>query len=213
VSSSSLILVGGGGHCRAVIDLIALLKEHRIEGILDKKEHLGRTVSGYPIIGTDDMIPELVEQGHRFLVTAGQVNASSLRKQLFDAIVQAGGLLATIVSPLAYVSSNAELGAGIVIGHGAVVNTGAIIGANCIINTGAIVEHDARVAEHCHVATGAIVNGDCSVGTGSLIGSRAVLLQGVRIMDNCIIGAGAVVLRDVPQGLTVFGVPARPLMK
>lgn len=211
--SSSLILVGGGGHCRSVIDLVRAAGTYHIEGILDREENVGRIVAGCEIIGTDAMIGELARKGCSFLVTAGLVGRSSLRMNLFEAVRAVGGAVATVISPMAYVASDAELGAGCTVGHGAVVNSGARVGENCIVNTGAIIEHDATIGSHCHVATGAIVNGGCHVGASGMIGSRAVLLQGVRVGSECVVGAGAVVLRDVPGGRTVVGVPATSLNK
>jgi len=46
---------------------------------------------------------------------------------------------------------------------------------------------------------------------GASIGSGATILCGVTIGEGAIIGAGAVVTRDVPQGATAFGNPARVL--
>jgi acetyltransferase-like isoleucine patch superfamily enzyme len=48
------------------------------------------------------------------------------------------------------------------------------------------------------------------VGKRVAIGSGAVILGGVQIGDGAIVGAGAVVSRDVEDGTTVRGVPARP---
>jgi sugar O-acyltransferase (sialic acid O-acetyltransferase NeuD family) len=204
-----LILVGGGGHCRSVLDAIRLEGRWDVKGILDRADKAGSQVDGCPVIGDDDSIPGLASQGYSFLVTAGQVKDASLRLRLASLIRDAGGRLATVVSPRSYVASSAVIAPGAFIGHLAVVNAASRIGANTIINTCALVEHDAEVGAHCHVATGAIVNGECKVGDGSLIGSRAVLLQGVHVGIRCIVGAGAVVLRDVPDGRTAVGQPAR----
>jgi len=211
MSTSSLVLVGGGGHCRSVIDLIRSVGDYHIHGILDQQENIGKSVAGCVIIGTDAMIGALIEEGHSFVVTIGQVGRSSVRKNVFDSIRSAGGALVTVVSPRAYIAPDAQLGDGSTIGHGAVVNSGARVGQNCIVNTGAIIEHDAMVEAHCHIATGAIVNGGCVVGAASMIGSRAVLLQGISLGAGCVVGAGAVVLRDVAPGLTVVGVPANAI--
>ena len=48
---------------------------------------------------------------------------------------------------------------------------------------------------------------------GASIGSGAIVLGGVRIGAGALVGAGAVVSRDVPEGATVAGVPARALLR
>lgn len=211
MTKPTLILVGGGGHCRSVIDVIEAEGKWSIGGVLDREELVGQVVLGHRIIGTDAMIPELADLGHHFLITAGQVKDPGLRMRLHGLVEKAGGSLATVVSPLARSATGAVLGVGTVVCHFAVVNSDAQVGMNCIVNTGALVEHDARVGDHCHIATGAIVNGGCVVGARSFIGSRAVLVQAARVGENCVVGAGAVVLKDVGNAATVVGQPAREL--
>lgn len=47
-----LILIGGGGHCRSVIEAVESCGR-KIRGILDLPELIGTEVSGYPVIGSD----------------------------------------------------------------------------------------------------------------------------------------------------------------
>ena len=53
MNDKKIILVGGGGHCKSVID-VAESAGYSIGGILDIPELVGSTVLGYPVIGTDD---------------------------------------------------------------------------------------------------------------------------------------------------------------
>ena len=206
-----LILVGGGGHCQSVIDIIETAGKYEIIGILDQAHKVGQSVSGYPVVGTDDELASWIRLEICFLITVGQTNQHQTRFALFQKIQRAGGKWATAISPRAYVSPSATLGAGTTIMHDALVNTRARVGENTIINTQALVEHGASVGSHCHVATGAIVNGDCRVGDHVLIGSGAVLLQGTTIAKSAIIGAGAVVTRSLTEPGTYTGVPARKI--
>ena len=209
--NNKLILIGGGGHCQSVIDVIETTAQYEIVTILDKAHKVGQKVSGYEITESDDQLAALVRPGVRFLVTVGQIESSPVRSELFQRVQQAGGTFATIVSPRAYVSSRAVVGEGSVIMHDALVNAYARIGANTIINTKALVEHGTQVGDHCHVATGAIINGNCQLSDHVFIGSQATLVQGVSIGKGIVVGAGAVVTHSLAEPGTYAGVPARKI--
>ena len=198
-----LVLLGGGGHCRACIDVIEQQGEFRIAGIVDLPEHCGQSVLGYPIFASDGDLPGLLQQYRYFLVTVGQIKSCTPRKRLFDAIRAGGGELPVIVSPLAHVSPHASVGQGTIIMHHALVNTCASVGENCIINTKALVEHDAVVGNHCHISTGAILNGGVRVEDECFVGSGVVAREGVRIGQGTVIGCGGKVLHEIGQGYTV----------
>jgi sugar O-acyltransferase (sialic acid O-acetyltransferase NeuD family) len=186
----SLILVGGGGHCRSCIDVIEQHGGFRIAGILDLPETVGTSVLGYPIIGDDDRIEPLAAAQHGFLVTLGQIKSPDKRIALFERIKKCGGPLPSIVSPLAHVSCHAYIGEGTIIMHGALVNAGARIGRNCIINSKALVEHDVLVGDHCHVSTACVINGAVTVGEGSFLGSGVVTHESIEIGVRSVVGAG-----------------------
>lgn len=201
-----LILVGGGGHCKSVIEA-AESAGFRVYGVLDVPEQVGKKVLTIPVVGTDDDIPCYVEE-YDFVVTVGFIKAVELRLKLHDKICIAGGRLATIMASTAYVSKYASVGKGTVVLHQAVVNAGAIIGEGCIINTCADIEHDAVIGDYCHISTGAIVNGGCVVGARTFLGSQTVMVHGVSIVSDCIIGAGALVRKNVIKPGVYTGSPA-----
>ncbi len=188
--SRSLVLIGGGGHCKACIDVIEATGKWDILGILDLPERVGEKVLGYPIVGTDDDVAGFVAEGACFFITIGQIKTAQVRRHAYQQVKAAGGTLATIVSPLAYVSSSAVLGEGAIVMHRALVNACAVIGDNAIINSMALVEHDAMVGNHCHVSTAAIVNGGAKIGVGSFIGSNAAVIQEVAVPADTFIPAG-----------------------
>lgn len=194
----SLILIGGGGHCKACIDVIEQEGRYAIAGILDKEALIGTEVLGYPIIGTDEKIISLAAK-HSFLVSVGQIKKTTTRLAIFAKLKTADAQIATIVSPRAYLSPHATIGSGSIIMHGATINAGATIGNNCIINTHALVEHDAVIHDHCHIATGAIINGGAEIGAGTFIGSRAMIREGITIGTEVIVGGGIAVLQDIPS--------------
>lgn len=191
MDSKKLILVGGGGHCKSVID-VAESAGYQIKGILDVLENVENKVLGYSIIGTDDQIINYVDNAV-FIVTVGHIKDAALRIKLHQKIADAGGKLATIVASTAHVSKYAHIGEGTVVMHQAVVNADASIGRGCIINTFANIEHDAIIGDYCHISTGAMVNGNCIVGSETFLGSQSVMVNGIEITSGCVIGAGSLV--------------------
>ena len=186
-----LILVGGGGHCKSVID-VAESAGYNILGILDKPEEVGKQVLAYKVIGTDDDIPQYVDKSE-FVITVGQIKSCAIRKKIAERIEAAGGKLATIVASDATVSKYATIGEGTVILHKCVVNADAKIGKNCIINTMANIEHEVEIGDFCHISTGVMVNGMTKVGGETFIGSGSVLYNCIEVPNNSIIPAGTIV--------------------
>ncbi len=204
--SRPLILVGGGGHCKSVIEA-AESAGLEIKGILDLPHTVGTRILGYEVIGCDDDIPNYVDHCD-FVITVGFIKNPGLRIKLHELIKSAGGNLATVVASTAYVSRHATLEEGTVVLHQASINAGAKIGKSVIINSCANIEHDAEVGNFCHVSTGAMINGDCKIGSGCFIGSQSVLANGVEITSGTIIGAGTVVIKNIFKAGLYVGNPA-----
>ena len=185
----NIVLVGGGGHCISVIDIIENGNEFNILGILDSNSKENNLL-GYKILGGDNLIPELVNENTYFLITVGQIKSSSTRKNIAKTLAKNNAKLGTVISSLSYVSKHAHIEEGSVIMNHAVVNAKAKIGKNCIINTKSNIEHGVSVGEFCHISTCAVVNGDSVVEKGSFIGSNATISNGILIKENSIISAG-----------------------
>lgn len=202
-----LILVGGGGHCKSVID-VAEQAGFEIHGILDLPESVGETILNYPIIGSDNRIVDFVND-YDFVVTVGQIKNSDLRKRIHRKILEAGGQLRTIISPKSHVSNYSKIEDGTVVLHNSVINADVRIGLGCIINTLSNVEHDVTIGDFCHISTGAMVNGGCIIGNNCFVGSQSVLAHGVEIVDGCIISAGSFLHKSVATQGVYFGNPAK----
>lgn len=196
---TKLLLIGGGGHCRAAIDVIEEAGLS-IAGVLDRPEIGLSQVLGHPVLGSDDDLPALVACHGAALVTIGQIKTPVPRIRAFEAAKRAGAKMFRIVSPRAYVSCHASIGEGTLVMHGAMINAAAVVGRNVIVNSRALIEHDVKVGDHCHVSTGALINGEVSIGARCFIGSGAVLKNGITIGDASVIGAGCVIREDVPEG-------------
>ncbi len=211
MSKPKIILIGGGGHCKACIDVIEQENKYQIAGIIDVPKKLGQNILGYKVIGNDDDIPKFAKQNNKFLLTIGHLGNPKLRIKLFNIVKDNGGELPIIISPLAYVSKHSTVGEGTIIMHNVIVNAGAKIGNNCIINNKALIEHDAIVKDNCHISTNAVLNGECLVEENCLVGSSSVLKQCVKVTSNTIIGAGSVVTKNISESGVYVGSPAKKI--
>jgi sugar O-acyltransferase (sialic acid O-acetyltransferase NeuD family) len=195
----SLLLIGGGGHCKSCIDVIEAEGKYKIAGIVNQTDGCGESVLGYEVLGDDGDLPELFKKYTIALITVGHIKSADLRVKLFQQLRSLGFELATIISPCAYVSKNASLGAGTIVMHDSLVNAGAKIGDNCILNTKSLVEHDAIVEDHCHISTGSIVNGGTVIREKTFIGSNTITKEYVTVGKNSVIGGGLRVVSDVQE--------------
>lgn len=206
------VVLGGGGHARVLIDSLKA-NAAAVYGVLDADRSLwGRDLMGVPILGGDEMLPELVQKGViKFVVGVGAVGDNRIRRQLFEMGLAHGLKPLTVCHPSAVYSPWAQMGAGSVLFPMAVVNAGVVLGVNVIVNTGAIVEHDCVIGDHVHIATGACLSGTVRVENGAHIGAGATVRQCLTIGEGAVVGAGAAVAKDVKAWSVVGGVPARVL--
>lgn len=208
-----IILIGGGGHCKSVIDVLQHNQEFKIIGILDSKDKVGSNLLGFPIIGTDEDIPRLILKYKIFHITIGHILSNVSRVNLFNKIESLGGTFPVIKAYDAHISSFATVNPGSFIGHKTVINAGSKIGYNCIINTGAIIEHDAVIGSHSHISTSVTINADCGVGEGSFLSSHVVLNRGVEIPPNTRIYSGSIVTKSfMDKGISLKGIPAKVVL-
>lgn len=210
----AVVIFGSGGHAAVVIDAL-LQSGHSLPILLldrDVARH-GKTVLGAPVIGGEDLLPELTRQGAtHFIVGVGSIQDTSLRRKLFDRALAAGLIPMNVRHPSAICSPTVSIGRGVQILAGSIVNTEARLGDNTVVNTGAVIEHHCVLEEDAHVASNATLTGGVHVGRGAHVGAGATIRQCIRIGERAVVGAGAVVVRDVPPGVTVVGVPAEVLI-
>jgi UDP-3-O-[3-hydroxymyristoyl] glucosamine N-acyltransferase len=81
------------------------------------------------------------------------------------------------------------------------------------MNLASTVGHDAEIGDCNVINPGVNLSGRVKVGNGCLIGTGACILENRSIRDKVIVGGDAVVTKDISAGLTVEGIPAKPLVK
>lgn len=209
VSHSEIIIVGGGGHSKVVMDVIASMNKYSVIGIVDPSLALMSKVCGVEVLGGDDYLNNIQPNKCGLSIGVGMMKASALREQIFHKLLQKDFQFPNTIHSTAIVSKWSELGVGVQVMAGAIINPAARIFDNVIINTGAIVEHDCTINSGSHVAPGAVLGGGVCVGKRCCVGLGARILPNIIIGDDVTIGAGAVVTRNTKNGETLYGVPAK----
>lgn len=214
VEPRKLIILGTGGNAFDILDIVEALNSARplwiVAGFLDDSKSIGSAHRGLPILGTISSAREF--NGCRFINAVGS-DASYRRRA---SIIASTGLspadFATLVHPLAAVSSRATLGAGSYVCAQANIAGDVVVGDHVAVCPGAIVGHEATVGDYSILAPASCVSGGVEVGPSCYVGARAVIRSRVRLAEGTLVGMGAVVVRPTPEASILVGNPARAMV-
>lgn len=203
VTSSRIALVGAGGHAKVVLDTLQAAGK-TVDRVYDDNPDLqGKDFCGVPVVGPIDQLQEC--PGQKAIIAIGDCRKRRELAEAYDC------QWVSAIHPTAYVAETASVGAGSLIAAGAIVQAAATVGDHVIVNTGATVDHDCRLADFVHICPGTNLGGNVSIGKETMCGLGSRLLPGVTVGADVLVGAGSVVNRTVADGVTVIGIPARPV--
>ena len=203
MKSEKVIIIGAGGHAKVIADIV-IKSGDALLGFLDDTK-IGEVFLGYSILGKVEDVCNFGKDKKdiRFIIGIGN---NYIRKQIADKYRLNWH---TAIHPSAVTAVDVDVGEGTVIMANAVSNPSTKIGKHCIINSGAIVEHDNDIGDYVHISPGAAIGGTVKIGELTHLGIGATVKNNISICEECVIGAGAVVVRDIVDGGTYVGVPAR----
>lgn len=203
-----IVLIGAGGHCKVIIDIIKSTHEYDIVGITDR--NVNGNVLGVPIIGDDSVLKKLYDEGVEYaFITIGALSNINLRNNIYIELNNIGFKLPILIHKTAVISQFSDIKDGTCIMAGAIVNPDTYVGQNCIINTGCVIEHDCKIGNNTHISPNVAIAGSVSIGINTHIGIGSSIIQGKVIGNNVTIGAGAVVIDDIIDNSLAVGVPAK----
>ncbi len=199
-SSAELLIYGGGGHAKSVMDMVLAMGTFRIAGIIDDNIPAGTTVLGIPVLGNRAILPELVGRGIRLAANGvGGILDINIRVKLFELLEGYGFSFPILKHPRATVERSAIVGDGTQIFGNAYVGSEAVLHDRCMVNTGAVISHDCEIGAYSHIAPGAMLAGHVHVGERALVGMGVTTAIGIRIGSGVRIGNGAILYSDVPD--------------
>ena len=200
-----MIIIGYSGHAFVVCGILKAAGQP-LSGYCDKEEKKLNPY-GLPYFGTEFSEPALAAMKKNGCFIA--IGDNLLRDTIYEQLSLKGIRSFNAIHPSAVVDPLAQVAAGgVMIAANVSINPLAKIGMGVICNTGCIIEHECVVEDFAHIGPGAVLCGNVRVGRRSFVGANAVIRQGITIGDNATIGAGAVVVKNVPNNVTVVGVPA-----
>jgi sugar O-acyltransferase (sialic acid O-acetyltransferase NeuD family) len=204
-----MLIIGAGGHAKELLGIFHQMnKTDNLFCFDDVNKHIDNMLLGIsPILKNEEEVRRLFRKDSAFVVGVGSPQVRSFLAQKF---LRLGGRLTSIISPDARVGRlNVFLGDGLNIMAGAIVTQNISLGVGTLINANATVHHDCKIGEYCELSPGCHLLGNVKIGARSFVGAGAVILPNNVIGSDVIIGAGAVVTKDIANGMTVKGVPAK----
>src|SRR3990172_7312079 len=172
--SNKIVILGGGGHAKVLIDLMHTQDDYEVAGILDSGLEKSSKVLGVPILGGDELLIELFKTGVKMAcIGVGSVKDNSIRKRLYEKAKQIGFLIPPVSHLHAWISKETKLGEGAQIMAGVVIQPNTLVGENTIVNTSATVDHDCIIGRDVHICPGVIVSGGVSIGDNAFEIGRA----------------------------------------
>lgn len=208
----NLYVIGARGFGRDFVcwcrNTPGFLDQYKLCGFLDDKIDALEDYLDYPPIvsSVESFQPK---DGDVFFCAMGNI---APKVKYTEMLLAKGGKFETFISPSANISGTAKIGEGSFIWNNVVVGADAVIGNHVICQSNSLVGHDCKIGDYCILDTFAACCGFVTVGEKTILHTRATVVPKITIGANAMVGVGSVVIRDVPEGHSVFGNPARRII-
>jgi sugar O-acyltransferase (sialic acid O-acetyltransferase NeuD family) len=200
-------IVGYSGHAYVIIDIF-LNAGRLVTAYCDQEEKKSNPYHLNYLGKESDVISKL--RKYDYFACVGH---NGIREKIHMQLSKILGNPINAIHPSAVISGSVKMGDGVMIAANATLNPLVEIGRGVICNTSTSIDHECIIGDFCHIAPGAVLCGNVQVGRNTFIGANSVIRQGIVIGNNVTIGAGTVVVKDVPDGATVVGNPAKQLIR
>ena len=204
--SSSIYILGAGGMAKEVFDIYSHLgKSDYIKGFIEENsERSGEFIFGKRIFSSSIFENLLFD-----ILLIGGIG-SPLRKRFIQDLSNQGYDFDTIIHPSAIIGQYTSIKTGSIICPGVIITCDIHIGFHTIINNNSSISHDCKIGNFVTIAPGTKIGGKVNIGDGTCIGIGSTISDRIKIGENSFIGAGSVVVKDIPDNVLAFGVPAKP---
>lgn len=208
--NNKLLLIGAGAQGRVTLDILED-SGSKVHGFLDDDTSLqGKEISGKMIIGKIDKATEMSKDNYKLIICIGNNNVRKIISEKLKLDISSYG---NAVHTSSVILKSASLGYGNMIFAQTYIGSNAQIKNHTIINNGCIVEHDCILEDFVSLSPGCCMGGRATIGKAAFISAGVTINPRITIGANSIIGSGSVVVRDIPEGVLAYGIPAKVIRK
>jgi sugar O-acyltransferase (sialic acid O-acetyltransferase NeuD family) len=208
----NIVIIGSSGHAKVIIDIVQQEGKYNVVGLLDRFRDVGETTLGFPVLGKEEDLPELVKE-HSLKGVIVAIGDNFVRSKVAARIKEICPDLPFVsaVHPKASIAIEVSIGEGTVVMAGVSINACSSVGRFCILNTNSSLDHDSILEDFSSLAPGATTGGNCRIGQYAAISIGAVLIHGIHVGEHTVIGAGSLVMRPIESFVVAYGTPARTM--
>jgi len=213
VTLQPVVVYGSGGFAREVAWLAEECGHSVVSFIDDDVSRTGCRVNDIPVMSCSEAAARYPDA----LVALG-IGSPASRESAMRTAAESGLAAISLVHPRVEKSRWVSFGRGAVVCAGNILTTNITVGDYAQINLDCTIGHDATLEEYATLAPGVHVSGCVTIGRGAYVGTGAVIINGtsdrrIVIGAKAVVGAGACVTQSVDPGVTVVGVPAKPVVR
>lgn len=202
-----MLVAGAGGHALECFDILAQKALPDLLEFFDDITPEQMVLQKYAIIRELNRVESHFAKDPRFFLAVGNPR---YRVLFYEKFIRVGGSMVNLLGFQNTISPFSRF-EGVDIFNHCFIGSQAQIGKGTLVNTGAQIHHEVQVGEFCEISPRAVILGAAIIGNQTRIGANATILPKIKIGNRVIIGAGSVITKDVPDNVTVVGVPGRIL--
>jgi acetyltransferase EpsM len=201
---TALLVFGGGGHGKTVIELARATGCYHVVGVVDDSLPAGSMVLDVPVLGGAQVLPEWYKKGVRLAANAvGGIGSPETRLKVFQILAQAGFVCPALAHPTCQIEPSARISAGVQLLPHTYLGSDSTVGFGSLLNSSVTVSHDCHLGVCVNLSPGAILAGGVVIEDLAQIGMGVTINLNLTIGRAARVGNSAVIKANVPPGAVV----------